>query len=44
MKKVYLLKITQHGETCYVGKMDPRDLVRVAVKVEMGEVQDAQRP
>lgn len=44
MKRVYLLKITQHGETCYIGKIDPRELVRVAVKVEMGEVQDAQRP
>ena len=44
MKKIYLLKIKQHGETCYIGKMDPRELVQVAVKVEMGEVQDAQRP
>lgn len=44
MKRIYLLKINQHGETCYIGKMDPRELVRVAVKVEMGEVQDAQRP
>ena len=44
MKKIYLQKITQHGEVCYIGKMDPRDLVRVAVKVEMSEMQDAQRP
>ena len=44
MKRIYLLKINQHGETCYIGKMDPRELVRVAVKVEMGETQDAQRP
>ena len=44
MKRIYLLKINQHGETCYIGKMDPRELVRVAAKVEMGETQDAQRP
>lgn len=44
MKKIFLQKITQHGEVCYIGKIDPRDLVRVAVKVEMSEIQDAQRP
>ena len=44
MKRIYLLKINQHRETCYIGKMDPRELVKVAVKVEMGEKQDAQRP
>jgi len=44
MKRIYLLKINQHHETCYIGKIDPRELVRVAVKVEMSEVQDAQRP
>lgn len=44
MKRIYLQKIHQHGEICYVGKIDPRELVRVATKVEMGEVQSAQRP
>lgn len=44
MKKIYLLKIQQKGETCYLGKIDPRELVKVAKKIPMGEVQDAQRP
>lgn len=44
MRKIYLLKIRQHGEICYIGKIDPRELVRVAVKVQVSEVQDAQRP
>lgn len=44
MKRIYLQKITQHSETCYIGKIDPRELVLVATKVEMSEVQDAQRP
>ncbi len=44
MKKLYLQKITQHEKTCYIGKIDPRELVRVATKIEMGDVQEAQRP
>lgn len=44
MKRIYLQKITQHGEICYIGKIDPRELVKVCTKVEMSEVQDAQRP
>lgn len=44
MKKIYLQKIEQHGITCYIGKIDPRELVRVATKVQMSMVQDAQRP
>ena len=44
MKRIYLQKITQHSEICYIGKIDPRELVKVATKVEMSEVQDAQRP
>lgn len=44
MKKVFLQQITQHGTVCYLGKIDPRELVRVATKVEMSAVQDAQRP
>jgi DGQHR domain-containing protein len=44
MKRIYLQKISQHGEICYIGKLDPRELVKVATKVEMSEVQDAQRP
>lgn len=44
MKSVYLQKITQHGKVCFIGKIDPRDLVRIATKIEMGETQEAQRP
>lgn len=44
MKKIYLQKMVQHGTICYLGKADPRDLVRVAKKIEMGTTQDAQRP
>ena len=44
MKRIYLQQICQHGDICYIGKIDPRDLVRVATKVEMGETQSAQRP
>lgn len=44
MKKLLLLKITQFGDVCYIGAMDPRKLVKVAAEVGMGEVQDAQRP
>lgn len=44
MKKVFLQKIIQQDTVCYIGKIDPRDLVRVATKVEMSTVQDAQRP
>ena len=44
MKKVYLQKINQHGTVCYIGKMNPRELVRVATKIEMSTTQDAQRP
>lgn len=44
MKKIYLQKITQYNTVCYIGKMDPRILVRIATKVEAGEMQDAQRP
>lgn len=44
MKKIHLQKIVQHGIICYIGKIDPRSLVRVATKIEMSTVQDAQRP
>ena len=44
MKKIYLQKIIQYGTECYIGKIDPRNLVRVAEKIEMSAVQDAQRP
>lgn len=44
MKKIYLQKITQHDSVCYIGRIDPRELVRVATKIEIAQVQDAQRP
>ncbi|SHL55512.1 DGQHR domain-containing protein [Fibrobacter sp. UWH4] len=44
MRKIYLQKITQHDIECYIGCIDPRDLVRVATKIEIAKVQDAQRP
>ena len=44
MKRIYLQKIIQHNQECYIGKIDPRELVRVAFHVEIGETQDAQRP
>ena len=44
MKKLLLLKIDQHGESCYFGTADPRQLVKLATHVEMSETQDAQRP
>lgn len=44
MQKVYLQKIKQYSTDCYIGKADPRILVRIATKVGMSEVQDAQRP
>ena len=44
MKKIYLEKIKQHNYECYLGKVDPRSLIRVATKIEMSATQDAQRP
>lgn len=44
MRRVYLQKIIQHGVVSYCGRIDPRELVRIAEKVTMGEIQDAQRP
>lgn len=44
MKHIFLQKIIQNDEVCYIGKIDPRELVRVCTKVEMSAIQDAQRP
>ena len=44
MKRIYLQKITQYGSVSYIGKIDPRILIKVAKKVEMSATQDAQRP
>ena len=39
-----MLKIIQHGQTCYIGATDPRKLVKLATHVEMSATQEAQRP
>jgi hypothetical protein len=44
MQKVLLMKITQNGKTFYVGKADPRILVHLTDDIQVGDVQDAQRP
>ncbi len=44
MKRIYLQKICQYNSISYIGKIDPRELIRVVKKVEMSTVQDAQRP
>ena len=44
MKRIYLQRITQHNQECYLGAADPRTIVRIAQSIEVGEVQDAQRP
>lgn len=44
MERLFLQKITQYGSVSYVGKIDPRKLIKVVKKVEMSETQDAQRP
>ena len=44
MKTIILQKINQHGTDCYIGKIDPRKLVRIATKIDMSATQEAQRP
>ena len=44
MEKIYLQKIEQYNSVSYVGKIDPRNLIKVATRIGIGEVQDAQRP
>lgn len=44
MERIYLQKVVQHSTVCYVGKIDPRKLIKIAKIVEAGETQEAQRP
>ncbi len=45
MKKVYVMPVSQHQTTFYMGKYDPRKLVLMADQsIEIGQVQEAQRP
>ena len=44
MKKLYLQIIEQYSSVSYIGKIDPRELIKVAKRMGIGETQDAQRP
>ena len=44
MKDLYLIEVTQHSTKRYVGVAPAVDLVKLATKVELQEVQEAQRP
>ena len=33
MKRIYLQKITQYGSVSYIGKIDPREIIKVVKKV-----------
>ena len=45
MKKVYLIPVTQHDSTFYIGKYDPRKLVKMTdPDIDVNTLQDAQRP
>lgn len=44
MKRVDLEKVVQRNEIFYVGKADPRLLIKLADDIQIGETQDAQRP
>lgn len=44
MRRIYLQKVSQHGMEYYIGKADPRVLVKMATKIQVSTPQDAQRP
>ena len=44
MKRINLEKVCQNQMEFYSGKADPRVLVRMADDIQVGSVQDAQRP
>ena len=44
MKRIYLQRIDQHDTEYYLGKADPRELVKIASKIEISTPQEAQRP
>ena len=44
MIRIYLEKIVQKNKQFFIGKVDPRILVQLADKIEVGATQDAQRP
>ena len=45
MRKVYLIPVTQHDSSFYIGKYDPRKLVKMTdPTIDVNTLQDAQRP
>ena len=44
MQRIYLEEVRQNRMVFYSGKADPRVLVRMADDIQVGDVQDAQRP
>ncbi|MBR5767724.1 MAG: DGQHR domain-containing protein [Clostridia bacterium] len=45
MKKVYLIPVSQHDTTFYIGKYDPRKLVKMTdPTIDVNTLQEAQRP
>lgn len=45
MKKVYLIPVSQHDNTFYIGRYDPRKLVRMTdPAIDVNTLQEAQRP
>ena len=44
MKKIFLEPVRQYNEVFYTGKINPRLLIHLVSNIEVGEVQDAQRP
>lgn len=45
MKKVYLIPVFQHDSTFYIGKYDPRKLVKMTdPAIDVNTLQEAQRP
>lgn len=45
MKRVEVLRVQQYGTDFYIGKYDPRRLVKMADRsIDVGDIQEAQRP
>lgn len=45
MKKVYLIPVSQHDSTFYIGKYDPRKIVKMTdPAIDVNKLQEAQRP
>ncbi len=44
MRPIALIPVRQFGRTFYAGKLDPRLLIRLTDDIQVGDIQDAQRP